>query len=44
LIEAVERQTMLAEEFRPDRERIGTYHRRPLAQRYAALLSETAYR
>lgn len=44
LIEAVERQAKLAELFRPDRERIAAYHRRPLAQRYAALLRETASR
>ncbi len=44
LIDAVERQAMLAEVFRPDRERIGAYHRRPLAQRYATLLRETTYR
>jgi glycosyltransferase involved in cell wall biosynthesis len=38
LIEAVERRATLGEAFRPDRERIAAYHRRPLAQRYAALL------
>jgi glycosyltransferase involved in cell wall biosynthesis len=42
LIEAVERQPALGEVFRPDRERIAAYHRRPLAQRYAALLREIA--
>jgi glycosyltransferase involved in cell wall biosynthesis len=41
LIEAVERQTTLGEVFRPDRERIAAYHRKPLAQRYAGLLRET---
>jgi glycosyltransferase involved in cell wall biosynthesis len=44
LIEAVERQATLGEAFRPDRERIAAYHRRPLAQRYAALLRETVSR
>jgi glycosyltransferase involved in cell wall biosynthesis len=42
LIEAVERQGALAEAFQPDLERIASYHRKPLAQRYAALLRETA--
>lgn len=42
LIEAVERQDTLAQAFRPDLHRIASYHRRPLAQRYAALLRETA--
>jgi hypothetical protein len=42
LIEAVERRATLGEVFRPDRERIAAYHRRPLAQRYAGLLRETA--
>ena len=42
LIEAVERQGRLGEAFQPDLERIASYHRRPLAQRYAALLRETA--
>jgi glycosyltransferase involved in cell wall biosynthesis len=42
LIEAVERQATLGEVFRPDWELIAAYHRRPLAQRYAALLRETA--
>jgi glycosyltransferase involved in cell wall biosynthesis len=42
LIEAVERQATLGEVFRPHRERIAAYHRRPLAQRYAALLREMA--
>ena len=40
LIEAVERQATLEESFRPDRERIAAYHRRPLAKRYAALLRD----
>jgi len=38
LIEAVERKPKLAEIFHPDQERVAAYHRRPLAQRYAALL------
>jgi glycosyltransferase involved in cell wall biosynthesis len=42
LIEAIERQQNLGEAFRPNWERIGSYHRRPLAQRYAALLHKTA--
>lgn len=42
LIEAVDRQATLGENFRPDRERIAAYHRSPLAQRYAALLREVA--
>ena len=42
LIEAVERQPTLTESFRPDQERIAAYHRRPLAQRYAALLRKLA--
>lgn len=42
LIEAVERQGRLAVEFDPDEERIALYHRRPLAQRYAALLEKIA--
>ncbi|MCU1318770.1 MAG: glycosyl transferase group 1 [Edaphobacter sp.] len=42
LIEAVERQGRLGEAFQPDLESIASYHRRPLAQRYAALLRETA--
>jgi glycosyltransferase involved in cell wall biosynthesis len=41
LIDAVERQATLDQAFRPDQERIAAYHRRPLAQRYAALLRET---
>lgn len=40
LIEAVDRQGRLGEEFQPEVERIAMYHRRPLAQRYAALLEE----
>jgi glycosyltransferase involved in cell wall biosynthesis len=44
LIDAVERRPALGEVFRPDRERIAAYHRRPLAQRYAALLREMASR
>jgi len=40
LIEAVARQATLGEVFRPDRERIADYHRRPLAHRYAGLLRE----
>jgi hypothetical protein len=40
LLEAIERQATLGETFRPDRERIAGYHRRPLAQRYAVLLRE----
>ena len=31
---------MKGEEFAPDVERIGGYHRRPLAARYAGLLGE----
>ena len=42
LMEAVERQATLGETFRPDRERIAAYHRRSLAQRYAALLRDLA--
>jgi glycosyltransferase involved in cell wall biosynthesis len=42
LVEAVERRGRLGEEFRPDRERIAGYHRRPLAARYAALLRDVA--
>ncbi len=42
LIDAVERQGRMAAEFRPDTERIAMYHRRPLAQRYAALLEKIA--
>jgi len=42
LIEAVERRGTLGQAFQPDLERIASYHRRPLAQRYAALLRETA--
>ncbi len=42
LIETVERQATLGEAFRPDRERIAEYHRRPLSQRYAGLLREMA--
>ncbi len=38
LVEAVERATTLDEAFQPDGERIASYHRRPLAQRYAGLL------
>jgi glycosyltransferase involved in cell wall biosynthesis len=41
LIEAVERRGRLREEFRPDRERVAGYHRRPLAARYAALIQGT---
>jgi Glycosyltransferase Family 4 len=40
LVEAVERQERLLEEFRPDTERIAAYHRRPLAQRYATILQD----
>jgi glycosyltransferase involved in cell wall biosynthesis len=42
LIDAVERQPMLAQVFQPDEERITPFHRRPLAKRYAALLRTTA--
>ncbi len=42
LVEAVERQDKLAEVFQPDLERIASYHRRPLAKRYAGLLREIA--
>ncbi len=44
LIEAVERRASLGKVFRPDRERIAAYHRRPLAQQYAALLREITSR
>ena len=40
LTEAVERRERGGEEFAPDVERIGGYHRRPLAARYAGLLGE----
>jgi glycosyltransferase involved in cell wall biosynthesis len=42
LIEAVERQPQLATEFHPDAERVGQYHRSPLAKRYASLLKTLA--
>jgi glycosyltransferase involved in cell wall biosynthesis len=42
LIEAVERQPRLGEAFQPDLERIASYHRRPLARRYAELLRKMA--
>jgi glycosyltransferase involved in cell wall biosynthesis len=42
LIEAVERQPTLSENFRPDQGRVASYHRQPLAARYAQLLRETA--
>jgi hypothetical protein len=38
LIDAVERQGRLGEEFNPDTEQIAKYHRRPLAHRYAGIL------
>ena len=38
LIEAVERQPQLATAFHPDTDRVGQYHRSPLAKRYASLL------
>ena len=38
LIEAVGRQPQLATAFHPDAERVGQYHRSPLAKRYASLL------
>jgi glycosyltransferase involved in cell wall biosynthesis len=44
LIEAVERQSTLTKVFRPNQERIAAYHRKPLAQRYAALLREMTSR
>ena len=42
LIDAVERQPKLGQVFRPNVERIASYHRRPLARRYAELLRATA--
>jgi glycosyltransferase involved in cell wall biosynthesis len=42
LIDAVERRGSLGQTFRPDLGRIASYHRRPLTQRYAALLREAA--
>jgi hypothetical protein len=42
LVEAIERQATLGEAFRPNRERIAGYHRRPLAHGYAVLLRELA--
>ena len=44
LIEAVDRQATLGDAFQPNRERIAAYHRRPLAQRYTALLDEIVQR
>ncbi|MDE3106144.1 MAG: glycosyltransferase [Acidobacteriota bacterium] len=41
LTQAVERQPRLQQEFQPDPSRIAQYHRRPLAQRYAALLRQS---
>ena len=40
LTEAVGRGTSVNEEFQPETERIASYHRRPLTQRYANLLVE----
>jgi glycosyltransferase involved in cell wall biosynthesis len=42
LIDAVERHPDLGRVFRPDVKRIASYHRRPLAERYAELLRATA--
>ncbi len=42
LIDAVERGTNIGEAFQPETERIASYHRRPLTQRYAGLLMELA--
>lgn len=44
LIDAAERVSSLETAFRPDRERIAHYERKPLAQRYAALLHSIAGR
>ncbi len=42
LTEAVERGTSVGQSFQPRTERIASYHRRPLTQRYATLLMELA--
>jgi hypothetical protein len=42
LMEAVERGPKVGEAFQPDSDRIASYHRRPLTQRYARLLTALA--